>query len=236
MTYGSATIISSNEIVRTATSNLRDHGVCVLPLSALDVDFSAESLLNDCTQLPISLDDALEPGVIRVGPYHFSRAIRNLVGHPTLLKIASDILPNGPRLDTVMFRQPFKNFGHQRLHRDPPFPAISLLLNLTPVNRANGATRFIKDSHLIDEALERIPNIEQKLTWVESDEPVVAIIDNRTFHAGSRNISGKERALLYWIYRDIESEVGGMVYQQGSKEQLAQRTAQEINLLNGIPK
>ena len=230
----SAELVSETNIVEGAVADLKMYGACVVPLSSIDTPPSLQKLITECNELPILLDDGLEPGVIRAGPYHFVEAVRNLVGDQLFLQIASQILPNGPRLDTVMFRRPFKNFGQQRLHRDPPFPALSFLLNLTPVDRLNGATRFVKGSHHLSEDMEGLLEEERQITWIESEEPVVAIIDNRTFHAGSRNLSGSDRPLLYWIYRDLAAEIGGSVYQEASEQQLANRTKRETDILRGI--
>ncbi len=112
--------------------------------------------------------------------------------HRDTVNINGDAEENGDYDDSVM------------VHHMKPF-YFTVLIPLVPLNKENGTPEFIRGSH----KLTYKESINKEHIRMNTDLGDIIIFDGRIFHRGCKNISKKERPVLYnMIHRNWYIENG----------------------------
>ncbi len=119
---------------------------------------------------------------------------------PRVLACAQYLLKRRFFLFDVQGRDPRPGQGEQRLHRDwvmptGPAPIVVVLAFLDPFGAANGATRVVPGTHLMDGGAdafsEMVRHPDEVIVAGEAGDVVVC--DGYLVHSGTQNVSGAPR-------------------------------------------
>jgi ectoine hydroxylase-related dioxygenase (phytanoyl-CoA dioxygenase family) len=126
--------------------------------------------------------------------------------HPDLLILVGSVLPEF-KLFSLNGLDPKLDCGHQGLHRDTlagpeperHFTVVNSVWMLDDFSRANGATRFIPQSHLRGDT-----DNEADLTFADAPAGSVLVFNGSLLHGCSVNVSGWRRRAVHaaWVVRD----------------------------------
>jgi ectoine hydroxylase-related dioxygenase (phytanoyl-CoA dioxygenase family) len=133
---------------------------------------------------------------------------------PRVLAAVFHLLRRRFFLYTVEGRDPLVGYGHQSLHRDwtslaPPAPIVTMLGFIDDFGAANGATRVIPGTHLLDggpDIYGSLPHHPDEIV-VEGRAGDILIFDGYLAHSATRNTGGAPRRTLQANFRGHE-EIG----------------------------
>ena len=114
--------------------------------------------------------------------------------HPALITLVASVLPVEFKLFSFNGLDPKPGHGHQGLHRDTlagpepderNFTVVNSLWMLDDFSQANGATRFIPQSHVRGDT-----DDTADLTYANAPAGSVLVFNGSLLHACSLNVSG----------------------------------------------
>jgi ectoine hydroxylase-related dioxygenase (phytanoyl-CoA dioxygenase family) len=131
---------------------------------------------------------------------------------PPILACVHHILRRRFFLADVQGRNPLPGGGQQRLHRDwvvpaGPAPIVIALAFLDPYGPANGATRVLPGTHLLDGGADVYRDagpLHPDQVVVEGDAGDVLVMNGYLAHSGTHNTTNEKRRNLQIGYRGFE--------------------------------
>lgn len=204
---------------KASVRHLRDHGFCVVP-NILDADAVAatrSALLRaaaESERLGIPTREiGIDPNDRNVRVFNLLElepAFIELIQHPVAIDWVRALLGDGFLISNFTANIALPGSGSMALHADQsiviPEPwlepqAINVIWCLDDVHAANGATRYLPNSHRITRRAELPPDAADQTRPFEAQAGAIIVMDGRLWHTSGANVTGDdERALLFGYY------------------------------------
>ncbi len=154
--------------------------------------------------------------------------------HPRILAVVAHVLGRPFKLSALSGRDAQRGFGRQGLHADwgkrsagEPFHVVNCIWALDGLTTANGATRLVPGSHVLDHGpdaeMEDCSKDHPRQRVLEAPPGTVVAMNSHTWHGGTDNQDGTPRRTLHAYFCAREHS-----QQLNQREHLRVRTADRL--------